>query len=342
MKQKLNRALVTSEPSIPSNTPRKRPTFRPREGWLVYNLNRQVDQSVILARFVAIVDALPEEDVWAHYTTGNPGTCPRLVLKLLAVKFLFCTSSARALGLAEILRPSLAIGPHVRLPCDATLDYRLRSGALAHLLDALLEGSLELAEDDVLAIDSTGLADRRAERRQWSDHGKRHPKAWRKVHLVSGTRSHAVYALSTTPGPAGDAPQAPALVAEAHARAPRARELVGDGAYATRDIAQAAESAGLRPTMRVRTDATLKAKGRPAWPRMVRRARDDPAAYDHAYHTRSNAESTNWAWKHRFGDRLCMRTEIGQDHEIRLKSILHNLGCPPDITTRVAEQAGDF
>src|SRR5437870_4734151 len=98
--QPLNRALVQHlKPRTPSSTSRRRPTFRPKEGWHAYNLHRQVDQSIILTSFTGLVDALPARDVWHHYRCGRRGTDPRLILKLLAVRFLFRVSGARALGL---------------------------------------------------------------------------------------------------------------------------------------------------------------------------------------------------------------------------------------------------
>lgn len=311
----------------PQETRRKRPTWRPRVGWHQYNTHRQLDQSIILTHFVALVDALRDNDVWAHYKTGRRGTCPRLVLKILAVRFLFRVSSARALGLADILRRPLNIPRDEQLPSDGTLDYRLRSGAFNHLLDKLLTLSVENAVDPKTALDSTGLAEPRTERRAWSAHGKKHPKGWRKVHISAGTTSHRIYAITTTSGDAGDAPQAPELLRQTRRRSAHANKVVGDTAYASRTILSEAEALGLQPTMKLRGDATLKALGHAAWPRMVRRARDDPEAYAREYHARSNIESTNWMLKHRFGDELSTRTPVAQDHEARLKCILHNLGC---------------
>lgn len=330
MKQSLNRALVIhSKPVTPEEPSQdRRPTFRPKAGWAVYNVNRQVDQSIILTSFTAMVDGLSQTDVWKHYTEGRRGTCPRLVLKLLAVRFLFQLSSARALGIADLLRSPLNISLETIFPSDGTLDYRLRSGVLTSLLERLLGLTVSHLEEETFAIDSTGFQDARGKAKTWNTHGKKHPKAWRKARITSGTKSHRIYALTPTRGESGDAPQAKPLFRITRERGPHLRRVVGDTAYASREILTEAERLGLQPTMKLRDDATLKSLGHPAWPRMVLRSRHDPVAYAKLYHERSNIESTNSSWKHRLGDRLSMRHEVGQDCEMRFKAILHNLGRP--------------
>lgn len=328
--QPLNRALVQHlKPQSASSTPRKRPTFRPKEGWLTYNLHRQVDQAIILTSLVTLVDGLSDANVWQHHRRGRRGTNPRLILKILAVRFLFRVSAARTLGLVDLLRQPLNIAPEIRLPSDSTLDYRLRSGVLQGLLERLLELSLVDALDTTVALDSTGFATRREERKQWSTHGKKHPKGWLKAHLSSGTQSHRVYALEVTPGEAGDAPQAIPLLRATRRRAKRVRGVVGDNAYASKAIVAEADNLRMKPTMRLRSDTASKNLPWSPWGRMVRRARKDPDAYARVYHARSNAESTNHAWKHRLGDTLWTRHPLAQASEIKLKAVLHNLGCPP-------------
>jgi hypothetical protein len=333
VKQVLNRALVAhSKPALLDEpSPRKRPTFRPKEGWLTYNINRQIDQSIILTSFTALVDGLTEQEVWQHYTEGRRGTCPRLVLKILAVRFLFQQSAARALGITDLLRGPLNISPMTIFPSDSTLDYRLRSGVFTNLFERLLTLTVAHLEEETAAIDSTGFQNARGKAKTWNTHGKKQPRGWRKAHIVVGTKSHRIYAITQTPGEAGDAPQAKPLLQKTRERGPHLKKVVGDTAYASRPILTEAERLGLQPTMKLRDDATLKSLSHPAWPRMVQRKRTDPEAYAREYHQRSNIESTNGSWKHRIGDRLWMRHPTGQDGELRLKAILHNLGCPHPI-----------
>ena len=235
------------------------------------------------------------------------------------------------LGLVDILRHPLNIDPAAVLPSDSTLDYRLRSGKLSPLMDRLLALTVAHLEETTISIDSTGFQDRRGEAKSWNGGGKKHPKGWRKAHITAGTKSHRIYAIQTTPGESGDAPEANPLLSISRENSASLREIVGDTAYASRTILTHAESSGLRPTMKLRSDATLKSHGHPAWPRMVRRSQDDPANFASIYHQRSNIESTNSSWKHRVGGRLWMRHPVAQDGELRCKAILHNLGCPDPI-----------
>jgi len=294
-----------------------------------YNLHRQIDQSIVLADFTTLLDALPDEEVWAHHHLGRKGTDPRLVLKLLAVRFLFGLSSARTLGMADLLRHALNIDANARFPSDSTLDYRLRSGAFDVLLERLLELSVASVEEDCVAMDSTGFEDTRSHAQVWSTHGKKQPRGWRKGHLIVGTRSHRVYAMRITAGRDGDAPQAKALLSECRDRNPNPSQAVGDMSYASREIATHAEGLGFQPTMHIRDHWKPRSLGHPAWKRMVARARRNPEAYAKTYHQRSNVESVNSSWKHRFGTRLTMRTQQAQDTELRFKAVLHNLAQPP-------------
>lgn len=278
-----------------------------------------------------MVDVLTDAEVWWHYVEGRRGTCPRLVLKLLVVRFLFRLSAARALGIAELLRGALSIERSVVFPSDSTLDYRLRSGALASLLERLLTLTVAHLEEDTLAIDSTGFQDSREKAKTWNTHGKKQPKGWKKAHVTVGTKSHRIYAIAKTPGESGDAPEAIPLLQKTRERSIHVKNVVGDTAYASRKILTECERLGMRPTMKLREDATRKSQGHPAWPRMVQRSLDDAEAYARTYHQRSNIESTNSSWKHRVGDRLSMRHDKGQDGEVRLKAVLHNLGSPGPI-----------
>lgn len=293
-----------------------------------YNLHRQVDQSIILADFTALLDALPDEEVWAHHHRGRRGTDPRLVLKLLAVRFLFGLSSARTLGIAELLRGALNIDARTQFPSDSTLDYRLRSGVLDELLERLLALSVATLEENCVAMDSTGFEDTRGHAQVWCTNGKKQPRGWRKAHLIVGTRSHRVYALRITAGKDGDAPQAKALLSACRDRNAAPSQAVGDMSYASREIATHAENLGLQPTMHLRDHWKPRSHGHPAWKRMINRARRKPEAYAKTYHQRSNVESVNSSWKHRFGSRLAMRTARAQDTEVRFKAVLHNLAQP--------------
>ncbi len=293
-----------------------------------YNLRRQVDQSIVLTDFTALVDALPDEEIWAHHWRGRRGTDIRLVLKLLAVRFLFQLSGARALGIAALLRTALNIDSDTRFPSDSTLDYRVRSGVLDGLLERLISLSVENVEEACVAMDSTGFQATRGHADVWSTHGKKAPRNWRKAHLIAGTRSHRVYALRVTAGKDGDAPQARSLLSACRERNAIPNQAVADMSYASRDIATHAENLGFQPTMHLRDDFTPRSHGHPAWKRMVNRARRHPSNYDRTYHQRSNIESVNSSWKHRLGSRLAMRTTASQETEIRFMAVLHNLAQP--------------
>ncbi len=82
---------------------------------------------------------------------------------------------------------------------------------------------------------------------------------------------------------------------------------------------------GGRPFLKPRANATARARGHPAWRRMVLEYHGDRKGWERVYHERCNGEATNSAFKRLWGSRLYSRRRWNQSREVGLKVAAHNL-----------------
>lgn len=75
-----------------------------------------------------------------------------------------------------------------------------------------------------------------------------------------------------------------------------------------------------------KNNASNKAKGHQVWKDMMMKYREEhPRAFKNSYHKRSNAESTNSAFKRKFGDILHSRKWNMQKIETGIKVLIYNI-----------------
>ncbi len=174
-------------------------------------------------------------------------------------------------------------------------------------------------------MDSSGLEEgRRSGYYLWRLKRRIRRRDFRKVHLASECRlpEKVVYSWRLTAPSRGDSP----LFVELVGRVPDPLGVVcGDPAYASRRNAQYVEDRGGRPYLKPRANATARARGHPAWRRMVLHYRRDRKGFERVYHERSNGEAVNSAFKRLWGSRLHSRRRWNQGREVGLKVVVHNL-----------------
>jgi hypothetical protein len=148
-----------------------------------------------------------------------------------------------------------------------------------------------------VAVDSSGLEEgRRSGYYLWRLKRRIRRRDFRKFHLASECRlpEKVVHSWRVTAPGRGDSP----LFVELVGRVPDPLGVVcGDPAYASRRNAQYVEDRGGRPYLKPRANATARARGNPAWRRMVLHYRRDRKGFERVYHERSNGEATNSAFK---------------------------------------------
>jgi transposase len=102
-------------------------------------------------------------------------------------------------------------------------------------------------------------------------------------------------------------------------------DVCGDKAYSSRENADLVVKRGGRPFLMPRNNASDRAKGHRAWKDMMKYRKEHPVAFKNRYHKRSNSESTNSAFKRKFGDILRSRKWKMQKIEAGLKVVIYNI-----------------
>ncbi len=178
------------------------------------------------------------------------------------------------------------------------------------------------------AGDATGVGTRQYER--WFDvrHGKTGlRRRFVKLHAVIATRAQWPFFLSVrvTAGTWGDSPGLEPLVAQIVPEV-ELGNLALDKGYQSRRNAELIEAPGGLPVIALKSNVTrVKARGYPAWSRIVRRQFADPRGHRLRYPRRPVVEGLSGAFKRRFGERVKARRRHAQRVEILCRVVLWNL-----------------
>ncbi|VVB74119.1 Transposase DDE domain protein [uncultured archaeon] len=179
--------------------------------------------------------------------------------------------------------------------------------------------------ETTFAIDASGLSS--AFYSRWFDvrldPGKK-GKDWIKIHIVCGTKSNIITAITVTDGDGADSPQFPELLNKT-AEHFRVKEIMADKAYSSRNNMDVAIQLGAVPYIPFKVNATGKSKGSMAWWRMFHYFQYHKDKFMARYHQRSNVESTFSMLKRKFSGKLMMKNEQAQVNEALAKLLCHNI-----------------
>ena len=173
------------------------------------------------------------------------------------------------------------------------------------------------------AADSSGFSTCRFDR--WFDHkwGKEKSKRhWLKAHIVVGTQTNIITAVTVTQSNVNDSPVLPGLL-DATARRFTMGEVSADKAYLSEANLRHIEAHGADPYIPFKSNTT--GQGSPMWKRLYAYFTLNEEAFNAHYHRRSNVETTFSMVKGKFGDSVRAKSETGQVNEILLKCLCHNI-----------------
>jgi len=223
-----------------------------------------------------------------------------------------------------------------------SLFRTMEDAATTAILTQLIEESAApLAEIENVAgqfaQDSTGFSTVTYDR--WFDqkHGKlmaTHP--WVKLHVMIGTVTNVVAGVKVSSE--GDCPLLPALLAQAAKRF-NIKEVSADKAYLSKKNLEAIESVGAVPFIPFKTNSVGMASKSPHWKRMWCHFSLKSEDFLGHYHRRSNAESTIWMIKSKFGGAVRSRLPTAQMNEVLAKVLCHNLTCIAHAITEFGLEA---
>ena len=222
------------------------------------------------------------------------------------------------------------MGLNLDVPDHTTLSRRSKT------LKIKLKAKLQLGPIDLI-IDSTGLSV--VGEGQWAaaKHGKRGFQGWKKLHL--GVDGNGIIVAETLTGPnVDDAKTGVRMIKNARYNL---KAVIGDAAYDSREIYEAAEDHGARVIVPPLRNARVSIHAPPARNRSVKRIERvgrQRWKTETGYHRQGKVENTFFRYKSMIGDRLRSRGPDTQRTEVILGcNILNRMfehGRPRSVAIR--------
>jgi transposase len=296
---------------------KKRKTY-PQQ-WTEYNLAQTNEKVMFMDMLRELCAYIPKEQ-----NEGRPRYDAQETVFCLAL-LVYCGKSSRRI-ISE-LHLAKDRGLVSKVPHFNTLLNHLNLDSMAGYLKMLIALSsipLQSIETD-FAIDSSGFSTSLFGR--WLDHkwgGRKKYRIWRKAHVMSGVKTNIITSIITTRGEENDNTPFPELVNNTSSVF-HMKEISADLAYSSRRNLDIITKAGAIPFIPFKKNATGKARGSYSWMRMYRMFQERFDEFMQHYHKRSNAETVFAMIKTKFGSGLRSKTPIGQDNEILLKALCHNI-----------------
>ena len=257
-----------------------------------------------------------------NYYFGRPGL-PLADMVYAATMKVYTGFSARRFDcdVQEVHRQGLTDAA----PSFNSVNRYIADPGLAPVITGLIERSaapLSVVES-TFAADSSGFSTCRFDR--WFDHkwGKEKSKRkWLKAHIVVGTQTNIITAVTITPSNINDSPMLPGLLDTTAQRFTMA-EVSADKAYLSESNLRHIEGHGADPYIPFKSNTT--GQGSPTWKRLYAYFTLNEDTWKGHYHKRSNVETAFSMIKGKFGDSVRAKSETGQVNEILLKCLCHNI-----------------
>jgi transposase len=185
---------------------------------------------------------------------------------------------------------------------------------------------LKAVETD-FAVDSTGFSSTQLVG-QWkgAKYGERHLRVehdWLKAHCMTGVKTNVVVAVEIGDANSGDCPRFRPLL-ESTTALFDVRRVLGDKAYLSYDNLDFAAEKGVVPFIAFKDNSTGNSNSE-TWDKLFHFYSFHRQEFMHAYHKRSNVESTFSAIKRVFGDFVRSKGKTAQINEVLLKILCHNI-----------------
>jgi transposase len=213
-------------------------------------------------------------------------------------------------------------------PCYNSIFNYLENPALTPILKVLIEESalpLRSVESDFM-VDSTGFTTVNYTRWYDAKYGREMSEhVWLKAHIMNGRKTNIVTSVEITEGDVHDSPQFVGLV-QSTAKRFKMAEVSADKAYLSKENVGTVLLAGAVPYIPFKSNST-GTDGPEIWQKLYHYYQLNRREFLAHYHKRSNAESTVWMIKSKFGGSVRSKLHEAQVNEILCKVLCHNLCC---------------
>lgn len=301
----------------------KRVTYK--QDWTSYNKAQTREKSEFQALLYELCQSV-EDPVQER---GRPRLSVSDIIFAAAFK-VYSTVSGRRF--ATDLREAHARGYLAKLPHYNSVFRYLESEALTPYLYELINLSslpLKSVETD-FAVDSSGFSTGQFMR--WFDvkYGEKEDRrAWLKLHLMCGVKTHVVTSVQVTDGYVNDYHQFKPLVEQTARNGFQMAEVSADKAYLGADNLLTTLRHGARPYIPFKSNSIAQSNYHTAkstvWTKMYHYFNLHREEFLQHYHKRSNVETVFSMIKSKFGQRLRSKSLTAQINEALCKVLCHNL-----------------
>ena len=300
-------------------TQTKRITYH--QDWKSYNL-AQTKEKELFMKLLGDVTSRIQEPV---YTFGRPHNLLKDMVYSMVFKVYSTFSGRRFTTDMEIAREDGFV--EKKIPYNSIFNYFQKEELTPILANMVTLTSLPLkAVEKDFTIDSTGFGTSNFQRWYSFKHGKEIcSRRWVKCHFIAGAKTNIIPSVKITSEFDNDCPQLPELVNQASENF-NMEELSGDKAYLSVDNLELIEDNGTRAFIPFKSNSNPNKKGL-VWKKLYHYFQLNQEEFLQHYHKRSNAESSVFMIKSKFGDSVRSKVWDAQVNEVLCKVICHNLCC---------------
>ncbi len=318
----LNTQIETDKNGNKTLTQTKTVRITYKQDWKNYNLSQQREKEL----FMKLLSDLTKGIIQPRYEFGRPKT----QLSDAVYSMIFKVYSGYS-GRRFATDMNFALGNNYisqRVPYNTMFDH-FRKEELAHILNEMVRiTSLPLKSIETkFSADGTGFGTSVYQRWFSYKYGKEiSSKKWIKCNFINGIKTNIITAVNITSEYVHESPKFKQLVNET-AENFNIGEVTGDKAYSSRNNLKAVEDVGGIPFIAFKENATARSGGAMIWNKMYHYFEYNKEEYLQHYHLRSNAETTVFMIKSKFGGSIRSKTWTSQVNESLCKVICHNIVC---------------
>ena len=300
-------------------TQTKRITYA--QDWKNYNLAQTKEKEYFMGLLADITNRINNQT----YTFGRPENNLGDTIYSMIFKVYSTFSSRRFTTDMEIAKSQGNIESIT--PRSSMSDYFNKEELTPILANMVTLTALPLKEvEKDFAIDSTGFGTSNFQRWFSFKHGKEIcSRKWVKCHFVCGVRTNIIPRVKITSEFDNDCPQLSELYNNTKEYF-NMEELSGDKAYLSIENLELIENNGTRALIPFKSNNTPNKKGA-VWKKLYHFFALHNEEFLQSYHKRSNAESTVFMIKSKFGDAVRSKNWTAQVNEVLCKVICHNICC---------------
>lgn len=325
----------TSQP--PPKAPITRKTYG--QNWHVYNCAQMQERVLFLPLLRDLCNLIPDE-THDEPRRGRPSIPLRDAIIAAACKVQSDVSGRRAMK--EVWEAERD-GYISRAPSYSHTLSRIQSEAVTPILEKLVEASTIpiRAIERCFAVDATGFGTTRYYRHFSEKRDRNYDRKDNiKLHVAVGVSTHAIAAVSVTPGTVHDSKEFASLVEQVADRFPM-EVVCADKGYVSKDAYTLVDRLNASAYIMFKSNSQPDPEC-PAWTKMFHLCSLSRPQFNRQYHLRSNVESAFSSMKRLFQDFVRAKSFPAQKNELLLKVLAYNIGKVTKAMFELGVEPGFF